>query len=169
MKMRVYIFWVLLVCLLQFPASSHAQEITKNVSGEAFIDHDFITVHRQGDDLFFKSSNPYDFITHPDTLTPFHPASFEYALTFPKDTIDQCSLNIITWGQPAGIGESARGFLGRISSDKTVFTGDGNFKVGKSSVTVNYAIDGGRPPTKEVWSKIISTAEPLQNVTTLTD
>lgn len=154
-------FTLALITLAQ-STLSHAQELTRQVSGQAFVDHDFITVQTQGADIVFKSSNPYDFRTNPDAATPFTPALFNYALTTSVDTLDACALHVIAWGQPVGVGLSSRGFLGRISADKIALTGDGRFKAARSGVTVNYSVDTGRPPNQSVWSEIISTARNAQ-------
>ena len=160
-QFRYFTFALAIVSLIK-PVEVDAQPITRpisvQVSGQAFVDHDFITLQKQGDALLFKSSNPYDFTTHPDSKTPFSPAPFNYDITTSSETIAQCSIEVIAWGQPIGVGRSGRGFLGRISVDKTVVTGSGVFKAAKSAITVNYNIDGGRPPSDAVFREIISTA-----------
>jgi len=156
---RVILILITLILIGSAPIkAASAQDITRQISGQAFVDHDFIVVQSQGGDLNFKYSNPYDFTSHPDTLTSFSPASFNFPLTSPATRLETCALHIIAWGQPVGVGMSARGFMGRISADKTLVTGEGGFKAARSAVKVTYGVDGGRPPNKNIWSKIILTA-----------
>jgi len=137
-QFRYFTFALAIVSLIK-PVEVDAQPITRpisvQVSGQAFVDHDFITLQKQGDALLFKSSNPYDFTTHPDSKTPFSPAPFSYDITTSSETIAQCSIEVIAWGQPIGVARSGRGFLGRISADKIVVTGSGVFKAAKSAIT----------------------------------
>ena len=155
----IYIRCIIVIFAVSMTGLASAESITRNVEAEVIVGYDFIVVQQDAGRVIFKYSDPENFTTRIN-----NPAKFSFNIETTRETLDQCSVDFITWMRlkevKSGIwpGISHRhGLTGILSSDKTVLTGDDNFRVAHSEIVSDFfGPSNGEPLSQSQWEEILA-------------
>gem|GEM_PF-2074081 len=156
--------WIIIVIAASMSGLAYAEPITRNVNAEVIVGYDFMVVQQNAGQITFKYSDPENFTTRVN-----NPAKFNFSIETTRDTLDQCSLEFITWMKRRRINnglavsntkEFRPGFSGVLSSDKTVLSGDDNFTAAHSAVVSDFfGPNNGEPLSQIQWEEILATRQ----------
>jgi len=152
----------------------YAEPVYREASAEIIAGFDFTVYQQQGRNFQFKfNDHSADFTSRAD-----NPAKFNFNIQTTREDINQCSVHFITWRKQ--ISDQLRkqlnkgasldvfftpGLAGRVSSDKTVYTGDGDFTVAYSNITADFfGTTKGDPFNPNIAEEILSSLRPSERV-----